>query len=140
MEVTDLPAGKKIVLFDGVCNLCDSFVQYIIKRDHKDVFKFLPLQSELGQKVIRHIGADASKLDSIILYEPGIAYYHKSTAALEIGRHLGGLPAFAIIFRILPKALRDPIYDFVAKNRYKWYGKKEACMMPTPETRSKFLA
>ncbi len=139
MEINELPQGKKIVLFDGVCNLCDSFVQYVIKRDKKDVFRFLPLQSDLGMKIVRHIGADPTKLDSIVLYDPGVAWYHKSSAALEIGRHLGGLPALAIVFKILPKALRDPIYDYVARNRYKWYGKKDACMIPTPELRAKFL-
>ncbi len=140
MELTDLPTGKKIILFDGVCNLCDSFVQYVIRRDKKDVFRFLPLQSELGKKILAHMGVDPDKMDSIVLYDPGVAYYHKSTAALEIGRHLGGLPALAIGFKILPKSLRDSVYDFVARNRYKWYGQKDECMIPTPEVRGKFLA
>jgi predicted DCC family thiol-disulfide oxidoreductase YuxK len=139
MEISELPEGKKIILFDGVCNLCDSFVQYVIKKDNKDHFRFVPLQSSLGQKIVRHIGIDPTKMDSIILYEPGLAYHYKSSAALEIGRYLGGFTALAIIFKIIPAFLRNPVYDYVARNRYKWYGKKESCMIPSPEIKAKFL-
>ena len=139
MEISDLPKDKKIILFDGVCNLCNSSVQYVIKHDTKDIFRFVALQSELGQKIINHIGISEKSIDSIILYEAGIAYYYKSAAALEIAKQLGDLYAFATIFKILPLSLRDSIYDYVAKNRYKWYGKQESCMIPTPELQSKFL-
>jgi len=139
MEISELPEGKKIILFDGVCNLCNNFVQYVIKRDKKDVFRFVALQSDLGVKILKHIGVNPQETDSIILYEPGIAYYYKSTAAIEIARHLGGFVSLGIIFKIIPAALRNPIYDYVAKNRYKWYGKKESCMIPTPELKAKFL-
>jgi len=135
----NLPKDKKIILFDGVCNLCDSFVQYVIKRDKKDVFRFVALQSELGQEILKHIGIDTRNIDSIILYEPGIAYFYKSSAAIEIARHLGGFLALGVAFKIIPTFLRNPIYDYVAKNRYKWYGKKDACMIPTPELKAKFL-
>ncbi|WP_395078049.1 thiol-disulfide oxidoreductase DCC family protein, partial [Flavobacterium sp.] len=124
MEISDLPKDKKIILFDGVCNLCNSSVQYVIKHDTKDIFRFVALQSELGQKIINHIGISEKSIDSIILYEAGIAYYYKSAAALEIAKQLGDLYAFATIFKILPLSLRDSIYDYVAKNRYKWYGKQ----------------
>ena len=139
MEIKDLPQDKKIILFDGVCNLCDSSVQYVIRHDKKDVFRFVSLQSELGQKILKHIGINPIHIDSIILYEPGISYYYKSTAALHIAKGMSGIFAFATIFRIIPASLRDSIYDYVAKNRYKWYGKKEACMIPTPEVKAKFL-
>ncbi|UQD57742.1 thiol-disulfide oxidoreductase DCC family protein [Flavobacterium sp. K5-23] len=135
----NLPQNKKIILFDGVCNLCDSAVQFVIKHDKKDVFRFASLQSEIGQEIIKHIGIDTQKIDSIILYQPGIAYYYKSEAALEIAKNLGGLFSFATIFKILPTALSNVIYDYVAKNRYKWYGKKDSCMIPTLELKSKFL-
>ena len=135
----DLPENKKIILFDGVCNLCETSVQFIIKHDPKDIFRFVSLQSDLGKKILDHIGIKNSNLDSIILYEPGIAYYYKSTAALQIAKNLDGIWHYGTIFRIIPTGLRNYIYDFVAKNRYKWYGKKESCMIPTAELKSKFL-
>jgi predicted DCC family thiol-disulfide oxidoreductase YuxK len=135
----NLPKDKKIILFDGVCNLCDSFVQYVIKRDKKDVFRFVALQSDLGQEILKHIGVDTRSIDSIILYEPGIAYFYKSSAAIEIAKHLGGFLGWSAVFKIIPTFLRNPIYDYVARNRYKWYGKKDACMIPTPELKAKFL-
>lgn len=126
-------------MFDGVCNLCDNIVQYVIKRDKKDVFRFVPLQSELGQQITQHIGIDTKQVDSIILYEPGVAYFYKSSAAIEIAREFGGVFHFGTLFKIIPTALRNHLYDYVAWNRYKWYGKKDACMIPTPEVKSKFL-
>lgn len=135
----DLPENKKIILFDGLCNLCDASVQFVIKHDKKDIFRFVPLQSDLGQKIIRHIGLDNKNIDSIILYEPGIAYNYKSAAALEIARNLGGIFHFGTIFKLIPNGFRNLLYDYVAKNRYNWYGKKESCMVPTFEIKSKFL-
>ena len=135
----NLPINKKIILFDGVCNLCDSVVQFIIKHDKKDTFRFVALQSELGQKIINHIGIDSSKIDSIILYEPGNAYYYKAEAAIKIASKLDGIYSLIKIFSILPKAVNNSVYDYIARNRYKWYGKKDACMIPTPELKAKFL-
>lgn len=135
----NLPPYKKIILFDGVCNLCDSAVQFVIKYDKKDVFRFVALQSDLGQEILKHIGINTKNIDSIILYEPGVAYYYKSAAALEISKNLGGFFHLGTIFRIVPTGICNQIYDYVAKNRYKWYGKKESCMIPTPELKSKFL-
>jgi len=135
----NLPKDKRIILFDGVCNLCDATVQFLIKRDKKDIFRFVAIQSDLGQEIIQHIGIDTSKTDSIILYEPGHAYYYKAEAALKIGKELGGIYALLGIFTLLPNAVTNIVYDYVARNRYKWYGKKEACMIPTPEMKAKFL-
>ena len=137
--MTKLPQDKKIILFDGVCNLCDKSVQFIIKNDTKDAFRFVALQSTLGQEILNYIKIDITKIDSIILYEPGIAYYYKSEAALKIAKTLGGLLSIFSIFSILPVTFTNLIYDFIAKNRYKWYGKKESCMVPTLELKSKFL-
>ena len=131
--------NKKIILFDGVCNLCDSAVQFIIKHDKKDIFRFVALQSDLGKQICSYIGVDQTKIDSIILYNPGVAYYYKSSAAIEIAEELGGVYHLISIFKILPEKLRNYIYDYIAKNRYKWYGKKESCMIPTPELKAKFL-
>jgi len=135
----NIPNDKKIILFDGVCNLCDSTVQFLIKRDKKDIFRFVAIQSDLGQEIIQHIGIDTSKTDSIILYIPGEAYYYKAEAALKIGKELGGVYSLLSIFTLLPKILSNGVYDFIARNRYKWYGKKDACMIPTPSMKAKFL-
>jgi len=135
----NLPPNKKIILFDGVCNLCNSSVQFVIQHDKKDVFRFVALQSELGQEILKHIGVNPKKIDSIILYDPGVAYYYKSKAALEIAKNLGGFWHFGTIFRIIPTGISNQLYDYIAKNRYKWYGKKESCMIPTAELKSKFL-
>jgi len=135
----NLPKNKKIILFDGVCNLCDSAVQFVIRHDKKDVFRFVALQSEMGQEILKHIGIDTKNIDSVILYEPGVAYYYKSAAALEIAKNLGGFFHFGTVFRIIPSGISNQLYDYIANNRYKWYGKKESCMVPTPELTSKFL-
>ncbi|TQI70772.1 putative DCC family thiol-disulfide oxidoreductase YuxK [Gramella sp. Hel_I_59] len=129
----------KIILFDGVCNLCNNAVQFIIKHDRKDRFRFASLQSEIGKGLIEERGFDHEDLDSIMLIEPGVAYYRKSTAALEISRDLDGGYSLLKNFLFLPEGLRDSIYDLVASNRYKWFGKKDNCMIPTPELKSKFL-
>lgn len=139
MELPELPKNKKIILFDGVCNLCDKAVQYVIKHDTKDIFRFVALQSDLGQQIIKHIGIDTKHIDSIILFEPGIAYYYKSAAAIEIAKELGGIFTMAMFFRLLPQFLRDRIYDHIARNRYKWHGRKDKCMIPSPEIKAKFL-
>jgi predicted DCC family thiol-disulfide oxidoreductase YuxK len=139
MEIQDLPSGKKIILFDGVCNLCEASIVYVIKHDKKDIFRFVALQSDLGQRIVKHIGINSNHIDSVILYEPGVAYYYKSSAVLEIAKGLSGIFTWATLFQILPTVLRDYVYDYVAKNRYKWYGKKEACLVPTPELLAKFL-
>ena len=136
----DLPKDKKIILFDGVCNLCESSVQFVIKHDKKDIFRFVAIQSDLGQEIIKHIGIDISKTDSTILYEPGIAYYYKAEAAFKIVKELGGMYSFLSLFSVFPNAVLNYVYDYVAKNRYQWYGKKEACLIPTPELKAKFLA
>ena len=134
----ELPEGKIIVLFDGVCNLCDSMVNHIIRRDKNDIFRFDSLQSENGAEILKHIGRNHEKIDSLIVYVPGKAYFEQSDAALEIARHIGyRIPAS--ILKVIPKSIRDRAYRFIAKNRYKWYGKKEQCLLPTPEIRAKFL-
>ena len=130
---------NKIILFDGVCNLCNSSVQYVIKRDKGNVYRFAALQSEIGKKLAEERGIDTSQVDSIILIEPGVAYYTKSTAALKIAQSFGGVWQLASVFEWIPEKIRDWVYDYIAKNRYKWYGRKDACMIPTPELKSKFL-
>lgn len=135
----NLPKDKKIIIFDGVCNLCDASVQKIIKHDSKDVFRFVASQSTLGQEIIKYLGIDTTKTDSIILYQPGVAYYYKAEAALEIAKDLGGIFVFGALISWLPNTILNAMYDYVARNRYKWYGKKESCMVPTKEILNKFL-
>ena len=127
-----------IILFDGVCNLCNGAVAFIIKRDKKSVFKFAALQSEIGAKLIAKFNIDTQKVDSIILID-GDEYYEKSSAALHIAKHLSGAYPLLFGFMVVPKFIRNSVYDYVAKNRYKWFGKKESCMIPTAELKSKFL-
>ena len=136
----NLPQDKKIILFDGLCNLCDASVQFLIKKDTKDVFRFVSLQTTFGQEILNHIGVDIKNINSIVLYEPGIAYYIKSEAAFKIAYELNGLYKFLSFFSVLPKSITNLFYDYIAKNRYKWFGKKESCMMPTTDLANKFLA
>ena len=137
--ISEIPKNKQLILFDGVCNLCNNFVNKIIEKDKKNLFVFASLDSEIGQEITSKLQIDTAKIESIILYNPGISYKLKSSAALEIMKEFGGFWKVTQIGYILPKAIRDYIYDIVAKNRYKWFGKKESCMIPTPELKAKFL-
>jgi predicted DCC family thiol-disulfide oxidoreductase YuxK len=128
-----------IILFDGVCNFCDRSVNFIIARDKNAIFKFAPLQSEAGQKLVEEYGLDKPGIDSVILVENGRAYTH-STAALKIAEKLGGIYAWASIFMYVPRVVRDMFYKLFAANRYRLFGKKDECMIPTPEVREKFLS
>lgn len=136
----EIPKNKQLILFDGVCNLCNSSVLYVIKRDSKDKFLFSPLESNIGKDIIKKFDIDTEKTDSILLYNPEKdKLTYKSTAALLIASRLG-LPANILaFFLIVPAFIRNWVYNYIAKNRYKWYGKKESCMIPTPELKSKFL-
>lgn len=131
--------NKKIILFDGVCNLCNGFIQFVIKRDQKDVFRYASLQSEIGEQLLLERNIDTTKIDSVIVIEPGVAYYIKSDAALQVGRQLKGFRTFSKLLNLIPSGLRNIIYDLIARYRYTWFGKKDACMIPTPELKAKFL-
>jgi len=125
-----------IILFDGVCNFCDGSVNFIIEHDKKNYFKFAPLQSEAGQKYVEKFGLSA--IDSVILVENDKTYTH-STAALKVAKHLSGIWSLFYAFIIIPKPVRDFFYKLFAKYRYELFGKKDECMIPTPEVRAKFL-
>lgn len=137
--IDNIPKNKKIILFDGVCNLCNTSINYVIDKDDNDEFRFVALQSELGKALQSHLNINPNNLDSIILYVPDEAYYLKSTAALKIMNRFSGAWKLMQIFTIIPEFLRDIFYDVIAKNRYKWYGKQTQCRIPTPELTSKFL-
>lgn len=137
--MTDLPRDKKIILFDGVCNFCNQAILKIITLDKKNLFIFASIQSKKGKEIIDYLGIDTAKVDSIILYEPNISYDMKSSAAIKIMNHFNGLWKLTSIFWLFPESFRNFIYDFIAKNRYKWFGKKDACMVPTKNISDKFL-
>lgn len=127
-----------IILFDGVCNLCNEAVNFVIKRDTGNVFKFTPLQEKQGVLLLKTHAVDTQKLDSIVLIENEKVYV-KSSAALRIAKKMSNLWPLFFVLLIIPSFIRDGVYDFIAKNRYKWFGKKEQCMIPTPGLREKFL-
>ena len=127
-----------IILFDGVCNFCNSAVNFTLKRNTKADIRFAPMQSEAGQKLLQQYNLPVDDMQSFIFIEAGIVY-KQSTAALKVCRHLKGLWPMCYGFMIVPKFIRDGIYSWIAKNRYKWFGVKQACMIPTPEVRSRFL-
>lgn len=133
------PLDHPVILFDGVCNLCNGSVLFIIKRDPKSQFYFAALQSDFGNKQLKNFGLPATELNSVLLIKGG-TLYQKSNAALEIAKHLSGLWPALYIFKIIPPFLRDGIYTWIARNRYRWFGKKDTCMIPTPELKSRFLA
>lgn len=134
-----LSEEQQIVLFDGVCNLCSGGVQFIIKRDKKDLFRFASLQSALGKKLLDERQIDPNTTDSMVLIQPGKAFYVRSDAVLNIGKQLPGAWSLIAVFQWIPSSIRDFVYDSMARYRYRWFGKKESCMIPTPELRSKFL-
>ncbi len=127
-----------IILFDGVCNLCNVAVNFVIKRDPGNVFKFAPLQEKQGALLLKTHAIGIQKLDSIVLIENGNVYT-KSSAALRIARKMSNLWPLFFVLLIIPNFIRDGVYDFIAKNRYKWFGKKEQCMIPTLGLKEKFL-
>jgi predicted DCC family thiol-disulfide oxidoreductase YuxK len=128
-----------IILFDGVCNFCNTSINTIIRFDKKKYFRFAPIQSDMGKFLMQKYGLDPVKFDSVILVDDEKAYVF-SSAILHIARKLGGIYSLAYIFILVPKFIRDPLYKFIARNRYKWWGKKESCMIPTPELRNRFLS
>ncbi len=129
---------QPIILFDGVCNFCNGSVNFIIKRNSKTPILFAALQSEAGQRLLREYKLPVNKMESILFIEQGKAYM-QSTAALRICRYLRGLWPLGYGFIIVPKFIRDGIYNWIAKNRYKWFGIRKECMIPTPEMKTRFL-
>ncbi len=129
---------KQIVLFDGVCNLCDGFVQFVIKRDPNADFSFGTLQSTNAQTLLQGNELRPEDLKTVIYLKEGKALF-RSTAALTILKDLGGLWSLSYAFMIVPRSLRDAVYEFIAKHRYKWFGQKDVCMIPTPELKARFL-
>ena len=127
-----------MILFDGVCNFCNATTNFVLKQDKKGIFRFAPLQSEVGQSLLKQYHLPSEEFDSFVLIDNG-KVYKKSAAALRVMNKLPWYWKEAQILRIIPTPFRDAIYDFLARNRYKWFGKKDHCMVPTAEMRSRFL-
>jgi predicted DCC family thiol-disulfide oxidoreductase YuxK len=126
-----------VILFDGVCNLCSGSVQFILKQDKENKFQFASLQSAFGQKILTQFNLPPDNFNSFILFQDG-KIFTRSTAALKMFSQLNGWK-WIKIFGIIPEFLRNAVYNVIAKNRYKWFGKKEECWMPTPELKARFL-
>lgn len=133
-ELGDQP----VLLFDGVCNLCNGTIQRIIPRDPDGKLMFAPLQSEIGTALQERHGLDPDDLDTVVLVE-GNGLYTKSTAAIRVAEILGWPYKFARVGRLLPRPIRDRLYDFVADNRYDWFGRKDQCMIPDEDVSDRFL-
>lgn len=127
-----------MVLFDGVCNLCNASVQWVLKRDRKGVFKFAALQSETGRALLRGFGLSPENFDTVVLID-GNRAFTRSDAALEIAQRIGGVWSLSAVFMIIPRSIRNAVYDWVARNRYRWFGRRESCMIPGPEWKERFL-
>ena len=130
--------NNRIILFDGICNLCNASVNFIIKNDKKNRFVFASLQSDVAKEILLQFSEKKLNLNTLIYFENGVLF-EKSTAALKIAKQLRCPWPIFYVFIIIPAFLRDNIYTFIAKNRYKWFGKRATCMIPTPELKSKFL-
>jgi predicted DCC family thiol-disulfide oxidoreductase YuxK len=140
MAVEPAPPRGPIVFFDGVCDLCNGVVQFILDRDPHESFTFAPLQSEAAGRLLtaRGITLDREALDSVILVE-GDEVYLRSDAALRIARRLSAPWPAAFVFIVVPRFVRDAVYTWVARNRYRWFGRSEQCRVPNPELRARFL-
>jgi len=130
--------NNPIVLFDGVCNLCNSSVQFLIKNDKKNILFFASLQSEAGQALLKKFDLPTNVFNSFVLVD-GEQIYLRSSAALKVASYLGGFWKVLQVLWIVPRFVRDGVYNLIAKNRYRWFGKKTECMIPTPELKAKFL-
>lgn len=129
---------SSIILFDGVCNLCNASVLFVIDRDPQGRFSFAPLQGERGRELLAGHGRPADRLDTIMLLEDG-RLYERSGAALRIARRLSGLWPLLTVFLVVPAPLRDAVYSFIARRRYRWFGRTDQCRIPTPDLRDRFL-
>lgn len=127
-----------VILFDGVCNLCNASVQFIINRDPNAKFRFTSLQSEAGQTLLTKFNLSAENLYSVIVVDQD-KVYDRSRAALEITRRLNGLWPMLYGFIIMPPFIRNFVYDWISRNRYRWFGVRQECMMPTPDMKARFL-
>ena len=129
---------QAILLFDGVCNLCNSYVQFLIKKDNRAIFSFASLQSEAAKELLEEFAMNPLRLDTVVMIKENQVFTH-SDVAIEAGKMLGKGWQFLSILKVIPRPIRDYAYSWIAQNRYNWFGKKEFCMIPTPELEARFL-
>ena len=137
--MTSSPDGKPVVLFDGVCNLCNGWVKFVVRRDPAGRFRFASLQSPFAAEALGGRGFPHDFLGSIVLLENGVVHT-KSDAVLRVARGLSAPWPLATVFWVVPRAVRDVVYDWIARNRYRWFGKRDACMLPGPDDAARFLS
>ena len=136
--MTDKDNLHPVIIFDGVCNYCCGFVNFIINRDPQAIFRFVPFQSNTAHGILKEYDYPVDNLDTFVLIEEG-KLYTKSEAGLRVQKLLGGLHTLLYAFIVVPAPIRDAVYDYIARHRYEWYGKKNECMVPTPDVKSRFL-
>lgn len=130
---------QQVIFFDGVCNLCEGTVQFLLKKNKKKNLLFASLQGKSGQQMLAQYGLSQNDFNSFVFIENG-KLYQRSTGALRVAKYLPGLwPLMFYIFILVPPLIRDGVYNYVAKHRFAWYGKKNACWLPTPELKQRFL-
>lgn len=137
-DLEKIVLSRNLLLFDGVCNFCNAGVNFVLRRDKKKRLFFASLQSETGQKVLKHFGLPRHDFDTFVLVEKG-KIYERSTAALRVAKLLGGFWSVFWFFMLVPRPLRNAVYGLIARHRYKLFGRRDACMIPTPQTRERFL-
>ena len=128
-----------VIVFDGVCNVCNDWVQFVIAHDRGRLFQFAPAQTEVGRRLMTEAGVSADRLDSMVLFD-GARYFTRSDAVLQVLKLLGGWPSAFALLRLMPKPIRDRLYDAFARRRYRLFGRRDACMVPSFDVRDRFLA
>ncbi len=136
--LTDVTIGTHLVIFDGVCNLCEASVNFIIARDPDGVFQFVPSQTPRGEALQDEYDVNTSSLDTVVLIKDGVVFT-ESDAAVEIAKEFDGAWKLLALARFVPRPIRNRVYQWIARNRYAWFGRKDVCLMPTPEIRERFL-
>ncbi len=133
-----MATGERVLLFDGACNLCEGSVQFVIRRDPHAQFRFAALQSEAARRILSDLGLPTDQVETMVLIEGGRALT-RSTGALRVARRLSGLWPLLYGFIIVPRFIRDGVYSWIARNRYRWFGRKDHCLVPTPDLKARFL-
>lgn len=138
-KVPDFPDANPIIIFDGVCVMCSAWARFILKQDRSGRYRLLPAQSELGTALYRHYGLDPVNYETNVLIENGMAYF-KSTGTIRMFVSLGLPWSLMAVFRVIPEGIRDQAYEFIARNRYRWFGRRESCFIPTESEKARFLS
>lgn len=138
-KVPDFPDANPIIIFDGVCVMCSAWARFILRQDRSERYRLLPAQSELGTALYRHYGLDPVNYETNVLIENGMAYF-KSTGTIRMFVSLGLPWSLMAVFRVIPEGIRDQAYEFIARNRYRWFGRRESCFIPTESEKARFLS